>query len=422
MRWSSVRLVVSSVLVVWGLTFVALLVYGQTLHWDEDRARRDGVFFVYDELKVIHPDERAARLDALRPHFGVGFRLADEALLEEVLGPEHQTPATAVRRVRHRAEWWVVPLGAGEPVLLAGPVDPQAPPPGYLPVGLLMGILALPLLATMMVLRVDRGVSRVEEATVALAQGELGARVDASGGPAQELSVRFNAMADRIEQLIRSRDELVQAISHELGSPLTRLRFHLELLESDVPDDVRAGRAAMARQLDSLEELVAELLTFVQAEDRVIECVEFLPDRDLVDLVELAQLSLPDERDLEVSLMGARDVGVFADRRLFLRAVENILRNAVRHASSKVRVGVGARPSGVAVWVDDDGPGISPDQRERVLEPFIRLEADRGRGTGGAGLGLAIVQRIVQRHGGTVVVGDSPLGGARVTTTWPSRG
>ncbi len=135
--------------------------------------------------------------------------------------------------------------------------------------------------------------------------------------------------------------------------------------------------------------------------------------------MELARLDLPDEQMLAVDVVIPPAVGVFADQRLFFRAVENLLRNAVQHARSRVLVKVQVTPDAVEVRVDDDGPGVPADLRRRLMEPFARLHTDRGRETGGVGLGLAIVQRIVERHEGQLEVTESADGGARFSTTWP---
>ncbi|MEO0601614.1 MAG: ATP-binding protein [Myxococcota bacterium] len=418
MRWSYVRLVLTSVFVFGGLTFGVLVVYGQTLSWDESRARGDGVFHVHALLRPTAVDDRADQLAALQPHFRVPLRLVARDEVARELGQVPPPGDDAWHHVRRTNEWWVVPFGQAEPVLVAGPVDPTVPPPGYLPMGAIVALVGLPLLATALAMRFDREVALVERATDALATGELGVRVTNDDGPAHELSQRFNAMADRIERLIRSRDELVQAVSHELGSPLSRLRFHLELLD-EVGTEARVDRLlAMTRELDALDELVAELLTFVQAADRRIDRTTFDPAQGLADLAELARLDQPDERPLSIDVVIPSGVRLYADRRLFFRAVENLIRNAVRHATSRVRVEAFAHPGAVEVWVDDDGPGIPEPLRSRLTEPFARLDTDRGRETGGVGLGLAIVHRILERHGGQLEVTDSPFGGARFVCRW----
>ena len=148
----------------------------------------------------------------------------------------------------------------------------------------------------------------------------------------------------------------------------------------------------------------------------------FDPARVLTDLAELAALDAQNGREIDVSVQLGDRVLVLADPRLFQRAVENLLRNAMRHASQRVRLELTAEPDAVRVAVHDDGPGIDEALREQVTQPFFRAEADRGRHTGGVGLGLAIVARILDGHTGRIEITDSPLGGAQVTTVWPSVG
>ena len=287
--------------------------------------------------------------------------------------------------------------------------------------GIVLAIVGLPLIAGLIAMRVEQQLRKVEHASQALAVGDLGARVEIQSGQPNELAANFNAMAERIEHLIRSRDELVQAVSHELGSPLSRLRFHIELLEHQSEEKRDDRISAMSRELDALDELVAELLSYVQSDELELERVEFDPIRGLTDIAELARLETPDDRTIDVDCVLPVSASVLADQRLFLRAIENLVRNAVRHAGSRVQLVLTDDEDYVRVSVHDDGPGIPEALREKAMTPFVRVEADRGRKSGGVGLGLAIVSRIMDRHGGRLEIGDSPLGGAKVATLWPKR-
>jgi signal transduction histidine kinase len=419
MRRSYLRVVITSVALYWLVTFGSMQLYTITRTWTESFARQDGVFHVHETLASTPPAERPQALTALRPNFRVPFELVPRDDFVREFGALLGEPPW--HRRRHYDQWWALPFDDDDTLLVAGPVNRAAPPPGYLPVGLILMIIGLPLLAATVAVRFDREVALVEEATDALATGELGARVASESGATRELSLRFNAMATRLERLIRSRDELVQAVSHELGSPLSRLRFHLELLEDARPEAREQRREAMTRELDALDALVAELLTFVQADDRPIDRTTFDPAQGLEDLAELARLGLADDRALTITVQTRPGLHVYADQRLFLRAVENLLRNAVQHATGHVRLTMDHAPTAVVVHIDDDGPGIPEEMRQRVTEPFARIHADRGRQTGGVGLGLAIVHRILERHEGTLEVTDAPTGGARFVTTWPDR-
>ncbi len=420
MRRSIVRLVVSSVLLCWALAFVVMKIYVRSLSWTEARARTDGVFLVHQLLDREPAALRPARLRELQSHSRVGFALATPDEVARRLARRLRPGETARQEASAREHWLFLMFGDGAGALVAGPVDP-AIPAGFVPVGAILVAALLPAIAALIALRVEHGLAKVERASRALANGELSARVDHSNGPSKELAVSFNAMAERVERLIRSRDELVQAVSHELGSPLSRLRFHLELL-AGLSGEARQARAdAMARELDALDDLVAELLTYVQSDELVLEQRAFEPGRCLADLVELAKLEAPRDKAVEVDLELPSATPVVADPRYFQRAVENILRNAVQHAKSRVRLEVSREIDQVRVAIHDDGPGIPAEACEKVLAPFFRLQAGRGRNPGGVGLGLAIVHRIVQRHGGRVEIATSPLGGAMITTSWPTK-
>jgi two-component system sensor histidine kinase RstB len=417
-RGSFVRLVVSSVLACWALGFVVVFMYAKGQTWTHDEARRDGVFLAYELIDQIPEVDRAERVAELRQHYSFDLTLITIDEVEHRVGRAVRPGEQIPHKSSQREEWFLMVFDDGQGALAAGPVNP-AVPADAVPVGLIFAIVGLPVIAGLVALRVEHGLRKVERASQALAVGDLSARVDTANGPPDELAASFNAMAERVERLVRSRDELVQAVSHELGSPLSRLRFHMELLENQPASQRQERLAAMARELDALDELVAELLGYVQSDELKLDRQLFDPTRGLNDLAELARLELPEARTVKVDLELSDDTSVFADQRLFQRAVENILRNAVRHAQSKVLIELTQDQEHVRLAVQDDGPGIPNELREKVLIPFFRLDADRSRTTGGVGLGLAIVNRIMHRHGGRLIIDDSPLGGASIATLWP---
>ncbi|MEM9190327.1 MAG: ATP-binding protein [Myxococcota bacterium] len=418
MKRSFLKLVVSSVLTCWAIGFVIISTYGRSQSWADDRAKTDGVFLAYELLNELPAPERAQRLRELQPHFPVELSLMPiddvEQRLDRPLEPGEQVP----QRLSVREEWYFLAFDDGAGALAAGPAH-SAVPPGIIPIGVILAVVSLPLIAGVIALRVQRQLSKVERASNALATGELTARVDNPDGPSRELAASFNAMADRVERLVRSRDELVQAVSHELGSPLSRLRFQMELLENQTGETREARLQAMGRELDALEELVAELLGYVQSDDVDLDRRAFDPNQGLRDIAELATLDAQEESTVDVAVELPKEATVMADPRLFHRAVENVLRNAVRHAQRTVRIELTEDDEHVRVTVHDDGPGIPKELRDKVTNPFFRLEGDRGRKTGGVGLGLAIVNRIMERHQGRLAIASSPLGGAMVTTLWP---
>lgn len=395
--------------------------YAISQSWTEAKARTDGVVFVYNRLDEQSAENRAERLAELRPHFRVDFALLPLDEVERRVGRPLRPGEQMGHRVSWRQAWYFLAFTDGQGALAAGPVNPTIPT-GFVPVGVLLALLGLPLIGGLLALRVERRLTKVERASEALAAGELSARVDITSASSDELAASFNAMAERVEALVRSRDELVQAISHELGSPLSRLRFHLELQENQ-PEEKRTERfEAMTRELDALEQLVAELLGYAQSDHLDLDRRAFDPHRVLGDLAELAGLEAPEDRAVEVDWEVPQGAIILADQRLFQRAIENLLRNAVQHARGRVRLELRQEEAHVRVVVHDDGPGIPEELHEKVTVPFFRLQADRNRRTGGVGLGLAIVRRIMQRHGGHLAIADSPLGCAMVSTVWPKGG
>lgn len=272
-----------------------------------------------------------------------------------------------------------------------------------------------------------RGLGRLERAARALAAGDLSARAPAARGATRELSRAFNTMADRVQALLVNQQHLLQAVSHELRTPTARIRFSLEMLADATTATARAKRLdAIDRDLDELDELVSELVTF----SRVAADVDERDAHPLAVAPALDDLAadLRERRpDVALDVAGPADAGldaaVLVEARSFRRAMRNLALNAVRYCEGRVAlawsIAKGPGASDVIITVDDDGPGVPESERERVFEPFTRADASRSRDSGGVGLGLAIVRRIVEVHGGEVHAEASPLGGARFVTRWP---
>jgi signal transduction histidine kinase len=199
---------------------------------------------------------------------------------------------------------------------------------------------------------------------------------------------------------------------------LSRIHFAIDLIRTAEGDKQRASRLhSLETAALELDDLVGELLRYVR-----LETSEPPLERDHVELLPLAG-----ELIEEVAIVhpgstfeiGPRlqrgDVHLHADRVSLKRALGNLLANAARFGESRVVIDIDDSPHELAIVVDDDGPGIPLGDRQRVFEPFVRLEKS-GRG---AGLGLALVKRIAANHGGTVDAQESPLGGCRIRTVWP---
>jgi signal transduction histidine kinase len=418
MRGSILRLVITSTLICWLLAAGALFIYFRSATWSEDDARRTGVLLVFRALDTAPPEQRAARLDAMKSDYGHPMELLTPAEARRRAGRDLRPGDPLFVKPTPRQLWIYLAFFDGAGALAVGPLHPVLPVQRF-PLGVVLAIVLCPLIASAVALRIAQQLKKVERASAALAAGSLDARVDNVSGPSHELAASFNAMAAKVERLVKERDELIQAISHELGSPLSRLRFQLELLGSDEDRQGSARRLeAITRELDDLDELVAELLRWVQSDEPRLNVEPFDAVQPLSDLLELARLE-PTGDGVSVRAELPQTALIHADQRQFQRAVENLLRNAVRYARTEVSLELSDEGDQVKVTVQDDGPGIPEQQRDKVLQPFARLDKDRSRENGGAGLGLAIVNRIVVGHGGSLTIGSSASGGARVETTWP---
>lgn len=249
--------------------------------------------------------------------------------------------------------------------------------------------------------------------------GKLSARAQLKPSDAvYPLAERINHMAGRIEDLMEAQRSLLHSVSHELRTPIARLEFALELLDAKARDPELSRRiAAMEGDLSELNNLVKELLDMskldstrtlqgapVELEALLRDCCATLPPSPQQVACELA------------SGLGT----VEADARLLARAVGNLLRNAQKYAQERIVLSARRTPDGVEIAVDDDGPGIPAEERERIFDPFYRLDRSRDRATGGFGLGLSIAHKAVALHGGTLRVDSSPLGGARFVLRLPA--
>jgi two-component system sensor histidine kinase CpxA len=268
--------------------------------------------------------------------------------------------------------------------------------------------------------QITRRTHRIETAVTKFGAGELGVRIGPdTSDPIGRLSRAFNQMADRIQALIDVNRRLCIDISHELRSPLARLRLAVDLARSG--DRIALDRIVL--ECERLDDLVGDLLEVARAESdpsvvhkEMFDAAWFLgevADEGMIEAV---------ERGCTIEIRASAAVQVDADPELLRRAVDNLLRNAIRHAPRGTRVEMSAfyRAGSTMISIRDHGPGVPESALEDIFRPFYRIESDRDRSTGGTGLGLAIVNRIVGLHGGAVTA-ENARPGLQVSLLLPRR-
>lgn len=351
--------------------------------------------------------EQAAALDEWSQRLRMALALDDAA------GRPIAASATFERGVQAGGRRIRLSLVDGRTLWVLRPPRPGGRPPGIGPMGAAPGpMLREPpwwlrgggLLATLVVLfvavsagaypvvrRLTRRLEALRHGVETFGDGQLSHRVAVDGrDEVAALAASFNRAAERIETLVRSHQVLLANASHELRSPLARLRMALSLLETDAPAARAARRQEIERNIRELDALVEEVLLASR-----LEAAPAL-ERTPVDLLGLAvEEGVPLGADV-----GGEALVVPGDERLLRRAVRNLLENARRYAPQQPptvrvrRVGEAAE-----LCVGDRGPGVPADQRERIFEPFHRLPG-HAEHAGGVGLGLSLVRQIAHRHGG----------------------
>lgn len=257
---------------------------------------------------------------------------------------------------------------------------------------------------------------RLESAAQRFGEGHLAERIHFdSMSSFERLGVAFNQMADNINALIASKKQLIDGIAHELRTPLVRLRYRLEMSEGLAPDESQA----LNRDIEQLEALIEELLTYARLDRPQTALTLTTPDLPAwiaahVDDVQ----SVNPQRQIVAGNIVPGDYGA-VDMRLIERVLDNLLNNALRYSEQQIVVSLTLTGNRASLIVDDDGCGIAEHERQRVFEPFVRLDPSRDRATGGCGLGLAIVSSIAQAMAGDVTCEASPAGGARFRFSWP---
>jgi two-component system, OmpR family, sensor histidine kinase RstB len=396
----------------------------------EQQAKALAVFFL-EELSH-YPGREEQRLQELQRYFSypvVMMPLYKAALDRDQQARIRRNEVVLVLKegsgTRNSSLRIVVPLPGGERVLVMGPLYIFDWMPMQLVLMVAVAALSIITVAAYFIIHpLERKLKKMESAVRRIRGGDLSARAQVQGSDeVSQLAHAFNGMAEHIQRLIDSQREMTRAVSHELRTPVARLRFGMEMLAETDDGEQRFDQLQLLDQdVEQLNQLIDEILTYAKLEQGTpslkFETIEL---KLLMRRIGQETMALNTGHVIEVVEAGA-DVRVEAEMRYLHRILQNLAGNAVRYARTRIRISGGVKGNAAWVRVEDDGPGIPEKDRDRIFEPFARLDDSRTRSSGGYGLGLSIVQRIAFWHGGHMEVGQSQdLGGACFTFRWPVR-
>lgn len=431
-RTALVLLLSLAVVQIAGLTIHALDRIGLQVQADE-RAALVRALVLYRNVVLTEPGQRARLVAEYGQQAGMRSRIRHDL-------PERDMPPVPEPMQRLlRAEMELVPIPVGlrpRPLMLLGGesfgrlhvgmhmpdgawldvvVPLPAPRPWHSP-SFLTAFLLMTAAAALLIVWATRRLIR-PIGVLADAADRLGRDVNAEPlpetGPRElaQAAHAFNTMAARIRRFVADRTFLLTAIGHDLKTPITRLQLRAEFIEDE------ELRAKMQADLDELLAMVRSTLEFGR---------DVATDEPLypVDLASLVRTVADDATDLypelaaRVDVTGADHLAVPVRPMALKRALANLVVNALKYGGG-AHITLAATPGLVTITIEDDGPGLAPEEIERVFQPFYRVESSRNRETGGTGLGLSIARNILRAHGGDVTLANRPGGGLRATVTLP---
>ena len=234
------------------------------------------------------------------------------------------------------------------------------------------------------------------------------------------LARNLDEMAARLSGVLRSQKELIAALSHEMRTPLARIRFALAVIGDRADEKLNKQLAEINDDVQEIDDLIASMLNYARLDHPDIEMHwQAVPPDAWLEQVTSKSLTAAVDLDSDSKDTPGK---VWMDPQLMELALSNLLVNASKYAENKVRCSLVQKEKFCVLTVEDDGKGVPEDARDKIFKAFARIDDSRNRETGGVGLGLAVVARVAELHGGSAGVDTSPtLGGARFSIRWPVR-
>ncbi len=265
-------------------------------------------------------------------------------------------------------------------------------------------------------------INSLKKAAIKLSAGNLSARADISVNRKDELGILgrdFNSMANQLELLISSQKRLLADISHELRSPLTRLKMATGLAQMQANDASQSYLLRIEKEANQLDKMIADVLQVsrLEAKSQALslqkQSLQIIVDHVIND----AQFEAK-QNNKQLNIVGAVEVNINCDETLIASALENLLRNAIKYANNTISITL-KHTDAIYIEICDDGSGVPDDQLSKLCEPFFRQSDARDRVSGGTGLGLAIAKNAITAHGGSLVLSNKELGGLCANITLP---
>ncbi len=381
----------------------------------------DLIILLEQDLDLLSAEQQHARIAQLNQHLHNQLQLIHIDDLANSLATQQIRAGEVVSASADsdRLIWYKRVADSDQVLVMVSPTPDQTRSPVYSGL-LIIFYLGIALVVFLWVWPLSRDLSRLEKHTRLV--GKDGAPDQIAVAPTSTvftLANAFNRMAKRIRELIGSHKEMTYAVSHELRTPLARMKFALAMANNH-------GDAQVQKQLDSIhqdvmemENLISSLLSyagFEQESQQLDRCDGYMQDL-LSEIIARIYRDRPDAVPIRIQdETGGQPFN--CEWKLMECVILNLLQNAARFAKETIVVELHVTGTEFQVAIEDDGPGIPPEQRARVFDSFVRLYNENKPQASGFGLGLALVKRIMKWHGGDAAFVDSHRGGARAVLTW----
>ncbi len=388
-----------------------------------------GTFFLLNkELQTLPAEEHQQYLAIIGSSFGFPIQLKKISSVNLTnQQEEHLNQGGIISRYddKQSKAWFYQKLGQSQQAIVIGPILLPSETNNNLMINAIF-FLGLALIIFLWAWPLSKGLNKLTSAATKFGQGDFTVRASTkTSAPLISLATRFNAMAKRIQNLIKSHKELSHAVSHELRTPIARLRFAMEMVR-ELPDRTQQLKylQTMDDNIIELDGLVDELLTYARFDreepDLTIENHNIIAVcQQVIEKFSLTHQHLTIRCTNNESNTNGNALYCCFDKDAITRAIDNLIRNACRYAKQHIEIKAEIADEYIIVTVDDDGKGVPENSREQLFEPFVRLDQSRDRSSGGIGLGLAMVKKLVELHHGKASVDKAPIGGARFQLSWP---